>query len=103
MSASILNRRLPQKYEGPAYIIGSAVGWVLFALLLRYYSGGSLAFVVTLCGPCVMVLTYLAAGGDIPLRWRQKGYHRTMLVAVVFWVSFIAAFALAHLWPPTGK
>ncbi len=103
MSASPLNRRLPQKYERPAYIGGSAVGWLLFALLFLYCSGGFLAFATTLCGPCVLVLTYLAFGGDIPLRWRQKGYPRIMLVAVVFWASFLAAFAVAHLWPLPGQ
>jgi hypothetical protein len=103
MSASPLKRHLPQKYERPAYIGGSVAGWALFALLLRYYSGGFLAFASTLCGPCVLVLTYLALGGDIPLRWRQSGYHRIMLVGVVFWASFLAAVAIAHLWPPTGN
>jgi len=103
MSVSPLKRGLPQKFERPAYVGGSALGWVLFALLFRYYDGESLAFAITLCGPCVLVLTYLAVGGDIPLRWRQKGYHRIMLVGVVFWAALLAAFAVAHLWPPTGK
>ncbi len=72
-------------------------------MLFRYYSGRSLAFAITLCGPCVLVLSYLAVGGDIPLRWRQKGYHRIMLVAVVFWASFLAAFTFAQVWPPSGN
>jgi len=94
MSASPLSRRLPQKYERSAYIGGSAVGWMLFALLFLSYSGSSRAFAITLCGPCVLVLTYLAFGGDIPLSWRQRGYRRIMLVALVFWVSFLAALLL---------
>jgi hypothetical protein len=94
---------LPQKYERPSHIVGAAVGWALFALLFRFCSGEYLAFSAVLSGPCLLLLTYFALGGDIPLRWRQKGYHRTMLVGVVWWASFFAAFAVAHLWPQTKQ
>jgi hypothetical protein len=99
----LLNRQLPQKYERPSYFLGAAVGWVLFGLLFRFCNGEFLAFSAVLSGPCLLLLTYFTFGGDIPLRWRQKGYHRIMLVGVVWWASFIAAFTVAHLWPSISK
>ena len=97
MSASRqLHRRLPDKSERLAYIIGAVVSWVLFALLFRFARTRHLIFTRILSGPCVLLLTYFAFGGDIPLKSRQKGYRRFMLVPIVFGVSFVATVVVAH-------
>jgi hypothetical protein len=98
----LLNRQLPAKYERPSYFLGAVLGWALFCLLFRFCQVEFLAFSAVLSGPCLLLLTFFTFGGDIPLKWRQKGYHRMLLLGVVWWASFVAAFVLAHLWPQSS-
>ena len=93
MSASrLLQRRLPDKTERLALILGAVVCWILVALLFRFATTRESILASILMGPCVLLLTYYACGGDIPLKFRQKGYWRLMLVPIVFWISFVAWF-----------
>ena len=91
-----LNRRLPDQFERFAMIIGAVVGWILFALFVRFAATRLLIMGSILSVPCVLLLTYFAFGGDIPLRFRQKGYRRIVLVPIFFWLSFLAAVVVIH-------
>jgi hypothetical protein len=100
MSASRqLNRRLPDRLEPAAMIIGAIVSWVLVALIFRFATTKIFIFSCVLSGPCVLLLTYFAFGGDIPLKLRQKGYRRVVMVGIAFWISLVAAFVVAHFLP----
>jgi len=91
-----LQRRLPDKAEHLALILGAVVSWSLIALLFYFATSKVSILVSILIGPCVLLLTYFAFGGDIPLKFRQKGYRRPMLVPIVFGISFVAAFIVDH-------
>ena len=94
-----LHRRLPDKAERVTMISGAIAGWILFVLLFYFANSRAFIFSGVLSGPCVLVLTFFALGGDIPLKWREKGYRRLMVIPVVFWISLLAAFAVACLLP----
>ena len=96
-----LQRRLPHQAERLSLIGGAIISWVLVWLLCRVATARLLVFTSVLAGPCVLLLTYFAFGGDIPLKWRQKGYRRLMVVPIVFWVSFVAAVVVGYFerWP----
>ena len=87
-----LDRRLPDKTERLALILGAVVSWILIALLFHFATPKVSVLSSILIGPCVLLLTYFAFGGDIPLRFRQKGYRSLMFVSIVFWISFVAWF-----------
>ena len=92
MSASNpLHRQLSDRTERLALILGAIVSWVLLALLFRYATTRVSTFTATLIGPCVLLLTFFACGGEIPRKLRQRRFRRLMLVPVVFWISFVAA------------
>ena len=100
MRASLLlHRRLSEKTERFAFTIGGLISWILLALLYRFSSTRYFIFGSVLSGPCLLLLTYFAFRGDIPLKFRQKGFRRFMLVGVVFWISFVAAVVVAHFLP----
>ena len=77
-------------------IVGAIVSWILIVLLFRFATTRALVFTAILIGPCVLLLTYFAFGGDIPLKLRQKGYRRLMLVPVAFWISFVIAVVVVQ-------
>ena len=95
-ASHLLHRRLSEKTERLAMIVGAVVGWILLALLYRFTGSRYFIFGSVLSGPCLLLLTYFAFGGDIPLKLRQKGYHRYMLIGVVFWISFAVAVVVGH-------
>jgi len=95
-----LQRRLPDWLERIVLLVSSAVGWVGLYFLYWLTAASALLFSLIICGPSVVALTYLAFGGNIPLSWRQRGYSRFYLIAVVFWLSFIIAVVVSHFLPP---
>ena len=57
-------------------------------------------FTAVFSNPCVLLLTYFAFGGDMPLQFRLKRRQRVMLVGIVFWISFFAALVVVgHFFP----
>ena len=94
--SNTLHRRLPDRAERLATILGTTISYLLFALLFLFATTRVLVFTSILIGPCVLVLTWFAFGGDIPLKLRQKGCRRFVLIPIVFWISFVLAFTLAQ-------
>jgi hypothetical protein len=95
-----MQRRLPDGLERIVLLVASVAGWVGLFFLYWLTTANALLFSLITCGPSVLTLTYLALGGNIPSSWRQKGYSRFYLIALVFWLSFIIALVVSRFLPP---
>ena len=68
--------------------------WILLALIFRFAENEFLIFTSILSGPCVVLLTYFAFGGEVPLKFRRKGFRWSAAIAMVFWISLAAAIVV---------
>lgn len=100
MSASRQSNRLPPRKSADfGLMFGAIICWILVALLFRFAPTRALTVSIVLCGPCVLLLTYYALGGDIPRKVRQKGYERVEFFPMVFLISIAMAMVVAYCLP----
>ncbi len=75
-------------------IVGAVASLIIFAAICWFGTIRDVILASVMGIPCVLLLVYFAFGGEIPLKFRQRGYHRYMLVGIVGWVSILAGICL---------
>ena len=77
-------------------IAGAVASVFLFALICWFGTFRDVILASVMGIPCVLLLLFFAFGGDIPLKLRQRGYHRLMLVGIIGWVSILTGIFIIH-------
>lgn len=89
--------------ERTAVLLATVASWITNGLIYRY---GNTAFLVawgTLWGPCTLLLTYFAFGGNLPLWLRRKGLRPLTVIPFLFGISLLAFIVVAHFVPPNPE
>ena len=71
---------------------------ILFALLCFVGTRRDVILGSVMGIPLVLLLMFFAFGGDVPLRLRESGHRRDLLVGIIGWISILAGIFIMHFY-----